>query len=141
MKITCFHYIYRDENNYKEGSDFYALGEITDEQKKRLQATLDEGLYFVPGDVGLDHLGELRWSRFPTSADHPFHELDTEGISVEEADEDMWNRGDYPTLIADDDTVEDVIKAFEAIKRDYLEPVDDGFDYSSAQEWDEVEED
>lgn len=36
-----------------------------------------------------------------------------------------------------------MIVAFEAIDRDYLEPVDDGFDYDSAQDedWDEDSED
>lgn len=49
-----------------------------------LASFLDQGTYFVPEDVGLEHPGE-EWPqvgcRYPTEDDHPWCELSEDGFS------------------------------------------------------------
>jgi len=50
---TRFNYLYRDANNYKTFAHPILEGILTKKQKARLIACLNEGLYFIPSQVGL----------------------------------------------------------------------------------------
>ncbi len=71
-KIT---YLYRDASNYKQHGEVVVDGPIAFAD---LEPYLDDGTYFVPTDVGLDHPGEKFGSRFPSEDDHPYCELDAD---------------------------------------------------------------
>lgn len=68
---TRLFYIYRDADNYKKPHDAVFAGRMTDDEKKRIIASLDAGEYFFPGPLGLSD------ERFgsETEADHPFFEF------------------------------------------------------------------
>ena len=70
---TCVCYKYRDAANYKFPGAVVLKGLITKEQ---IQPHLHEGLYFVPGDVGLPGLYPTH-CEFSEDLDHPWHELDS----------------------------------------------------------------
>lgn len=79
--VTEIHIRYRDANNNKEGTTLTFDGAITAQQITQLVSDLDDGLYFIPTQVNLPHLGE-RLTNFPNEADHAWHELDTDEILV-----------------------------------------------------------
>jgi hypothetical protein len=68
---TRLFYIYRDADNYKKPHDAVFAGRMTDDEKKRIIASLDAGEYFFPGPLGLsdERFGSV------TEADHPFFEF------------------------------------------------------------------
>lgn len=68
---TRLFYIYRDADNYKKPHDAVFAGRMTDDEKKRIIASLDAGEYFFPGPLGLSD------ERFGSEAeaDHPFFEF------------------------------------------------------------------
>lgn len=74
---TRIRYLYRDASNFKQNGEIVVGGQITFAD---LEPFLDDGIYFVPEDVGLSHPGE-RWNTdlglpFPTEDDHPSCELE-----------------------------------------------------------------
>lgn len=78
---TAVHVLYRDASNYKQRATYVFAGPISDTDRDRLTEALDDGLYLIPTEVGLPHLGAeptggLGWSLFPTEDDHVWHELD-----------------------------------------------------------------
>lgn len=84
MSFTIFPVLYRDADNYKAGRDFAFQGAITSVQKDALRSALSDEAYFVPTQVGLEHLG-ADLASFPGNADHGFHELDVDAITVVES--------------------------------------------------------
>lgn len=54
---TRINYLYRDANNFKYSSSVVVEGCLKFQQLKKY---LDEGLYFVPADVGLPGRGRRR---------------------------------------------------------------------------------
>lgn len=68
---TRLFYIYRDADNYKKLHEAVFAGRMTDDEKKRIIASLDAGEYFFPGPLGLsdERFGSV------TEADHPFFEF------------------------------------------------------------------
>ena len=99
---TCMEYLYRDAANYKSYNQVIVTGSITDEQKKAIYDTLEEGTYFIPEQIGLD----LYRGWDVSEDDHPFCELDVE--------HDFYETNDP----ANDETftVEDLVAAFVATK-------------------------
>lgn len=87
MSQTIIPVIYRDAAAYKAHTTYVADGAITDEQKTTLTGALHDGEFFIPMDLGYEHLGPQldAWSEtpFPGDDDHPWHELDVEDITVE----------------------------------------------------------
>lgn len=86
---TRISYIYRDASNYKAGSSVVVEGEINPEQIQIIASALDEGLYFIPSQVGLDDLqGQLQGYDSVDELDedgvnpddHPWHELHEGGF-------------------------------------------------------------
>lgn len=74
---TAIMYQYRDAGNYKLATRVVVAGVLGPDQVKQLLSKLDEGVYFIPGQVGLPEL-QPRWRdkgcNFPTEADHVYHE-------------------------------------------------------------------
>lgn len=73
MTNTRIEYLYRDQSNYKRLNGVVVPGEITPEQQRRILATLEDGEYFVPRNVGLP---ETKFAS-TTQDDHDFFELDS----------------------------------------------------------------
>lgn len=72
--------MYRDADNYKEHATLFLKGTVTDALKNRLRRTLEDQQYYLPTQVGQQHLGSTL-SRWPDeSSDHPWHELDVDEI-------------------------------------------------------------
>lgn len=83
-------YLYRDASNYKDFRRYLLEGSLTEAQIKEITSKLDEGLYFVPEDVGLPMADNLqRTYGYDEEVDHPFHELVLlKNISEEEAEKE-----------------------------------------------------
>jgi hypothetical protein len=70
---TCIRYTYRDGANYKFHGAAVLAGTVTEEE---IHPHLHEGLYFIPGDVGLPSLHPTH-CEFDEDLDHPWHEFDS----------------------------------------------------------------
>lgn len=84
---TRIDYMYRDADNYKQHEWLIVSGAPTQELTDRLEETLDDGEYFLPGRVGLTPLQSMMIDapNFGESgADHVWHELT--GISETESE-------------------------------------------------------
>lgn len=71
MMNTRITYLYRDGSNYKQSESVVIQGELTFAE---VEPYLDEGEYFIPGQVGLEDL-QHRFGGKLTMDDHPWHEL------------------------------------------------------------------
>lgn len=118
MKVTEIPFLYRDANNYKAHSTIVLEGEITEEQKEAIRATLLEDDKFIPEQLGLGlvHLGfnEPTWTSFPNEDDdHPYHEL-----GLDEAE--VYEESTRPARPAEPRrwSVEEFVAKFTAIGRD-----------------------
>lgn len=89
-------YLYRDADNYKVLNSCVVEGEVTEEQKDIILASLDDGCYFIPEVVGLPA------ERFGThtESDHAWMELYEDDFELVTAD---------PTV---DLTIDQVTEAF-----------------------------
>ena len=70
-------YEYRDGSNFKQVDSIYLLGPLTPSDLRAIRAILQNGEFFIPGDLGLD-IEELqpRMSAFPADDDHVWHSLE-----------------------------------------------------------------
>jgi len=71
---TKIHYCYRDGANYKQAHQVTLAGHISHDD---LTPHLDDNLFFIPGQVGLEDL-QVRFRVYgpcPNDDDHPWHEL------------------------------------------------------------------
>ena len=84
---TRIDYLYRDGSNYKFPHHAIVKGEITEDQKKRILNSLDDGIWFVPSKVGFEC--DYATGYEPNEDDHPFCELDDDSFSF--TDEDPRN--------------------------------------------------
>ena len=50
---TLMHYLYRDSENNKVHTAVVLKGEITEQQKEKISACLENGSDFIPSQVGL----------------------------------------------------------------------------------------
>ena len=68
---TLMHYLYRDSENNKVHTAVVLKGEITEQQKEKISACLENGSDFIPSQVGLLD------NRFETleAEDQPWFEL------------------------------------------------------------------
>lgn len=68
---TRLAYLYRDADNYKVRHEVVFAGQMSEDKKMRIIASLEAGEYFLPGPLGLND------ERFgsETEADHPFFEF------------------------------------------------------------------
>lgn len=69
---TKIYYLYRDASNYKMANEEIVAGELTKEQIEEIYNCLDEGINFIPSQVGLS---ETRFGEI-TSQDHCWFELE-----------------------------------------------------------------
>lgn len=74
---TYFGYLYRDASNYKNWNEVIIKGRLTPKQKEDIISTLNEGLWFIPEQVGLP---VERFSDV-TEDDHCWCELELENIN------------------------------------------------------------
>lgn len=93
---TRIAYLYRDACNYKSHNEVVVAGKISDEQMEIVLDSLDEGLYFIPSQIGLP---EIRFEE-ETEDDHPWFELERYGFCL---------TTDAPTV---DITIEQLVEAF-----------------------------
>jgi hypothetical protein len=82
---TQITYLYRDACNNKQVADGVVEGQLTFVD---VQPYLNEGKYFIPGQVGLEDL-QHRFGEKLTVDDHPWHELN---------EDDFEATDDPPTL-------------------------------------------
>lgn len=68
---TRLAYLYRDADNYKVRHEVVFAGQMSEDEKMRIIASLEAGEYFLPRPLGLND------ERFgsETEADHPFFEF------------------------------------------------------------------
>lgn len=103
---TRIMYQYRDADNYKQLEEVVIAGEITKEDKALILSKLDEGMYFIPSQVGLNDLQERMCSPIGDS-DHVWHELTPEDISLTKDD---------PTPNHGFDHISELVERFKALK-------------------------
>lgn len=72
---TRIGYMYRDANNYKKYHQVVLPGTLSMSQIQDIQNCLEEGLYFIPSQVGLEELQFQMIGGYQEDVDHPFHEL------------------------------------------------------------------
>ncbi|MCG8606146.1 hypothetical protein MJD09_14315 [bacterium] len=70
-------YLYRDADNYKANGAVVVVGEI---QYEDIRAYLQDGMHFIPSQVGLDAL-----NGYDAIHDHPYHELTEDDFELSEA--------------------------------------------------------
>jgi hypothetical protein len=104
---TKIAYQYRDADNYKQLEDVVIPGEISEKDKALILSKLDEGMYFIPSQVGLNDLQERMCSPIG-DADHVWHELCEEDISL---------TNDDPTPNHPFDNINELVERFEALKK------------------------
>ncbi len=75
---TRVSYLYRDGANNKHGNDEVMAGTLTAEQVADIRRVCDEGIWFIPGEVGLSEI-QTYWRdqgyAYPTDNDHAWCEL------------------------------------------------------------------
>lgn len=79
MKNTLITYLYRDGCNYKQWNEAVLCGKITKKQIAAILSCLDEGLYFIPRQVGLE---EIRFSGYDPDSDHAWFELTSDDFQT-----------------------------------------------------------
>lgn len=73
---TKISYLYRDACNYKQHNEAVVNGTFTEQDIKAVLDSLNEGIYFIPSQVGLP---EKRFEE-TTEDDHCWFELDSDGF-------------------------------------------------------------
>jgi len=83
---TEVQYMYRNGATKLHGS-FWLYGGITEQQKDQLRASLDQGQYFVPEQVGIPHLAKSNpaSASFPAEDHHAWHSMLVNSIGTGEA--------------------------------------------------------
>jgi len=74
---TAISYLYRDASNYKVHNHVVVEGILDEQDRKLILDSLDEGLYFIPEQVGLP---ADKYSG--TEDDHPWFELEESGFEI-----------------------------------------------------------
>jgi hypothetical protein len=102
---TEFRYMYRDGANYKFGGRIVVRGTITDDLKRRLQSSLDDGANFIARQVGIPDVfpWETGDGEYDDEVDHSWHEFN----AVERTNE----------AATDSRSVSELVAAFEAQKQ------------------------
>jgi hypothetical protein len=74
---TLIEYMYRDASNYKTTKVVLLEGRLTDQQIEKILGTLEDKMFFIPGQVGLPDLqGEFEHGAgWHEQDDHVWHEL------------------------------------------------------------------
>lgn len=70
---TEISYLYRDASNYKKTTTVVINGRVTVEQIKTVLECLDEGMYFIPNQIGFP---ENRFEEADFAVDHCWFEMD-----------------------------------------------------------------
>lgn len=86
---TLLRVCYADASNYKDAYLLVAEGTITDTDRGRLAASVDDtdgdgDRFFIPMQIGLPHAA-AQMVGFPNEDDHVWHSLDLDEIEVVEA--------------------------------------------------------
>ncbi|MCV6988657.1 hypothetical protein H7I87_00290 [Mycobacterium timonense] len=84
MAYTTIPVCYRDYADYRWHGDIRLEGAITPQQVGALRAALVDGALYAPLQVGLTHCGAEESRMFPGVNDHGWHEMDLDGITIDE---------------------------------------------------------
>lgn len=82
---TRINYLYRDADNYKKYQSVIVKGEFTSCQILEMESLLNEGMYFIPRQVGLP---EVRFPE-PSSADHCWFEWEGTETTADDPTEEI----------------------------------------------------
>lgn len=118
--VTEIPILYRDIANHKDFDEIALQGQITDTQIATLRASLQAGTRFVPTQIGMEHLGEVNRSEFPTEDDHSWHEVELDQIKVL----DLLSGTYIGTEIANLETVDSFISRMQAAAAAGWKPVE-----------------
>lgn len=77
-------YQYRDASNYKAGRTVVFAGRLTDEELRALRANREDGMFFIPSQVGLPDLQDT-WGGRLYEDDHVWHELEDDAFQPTDA--------------------------------------------------------
>lgn len=97
--ITLIPVQYRDAANHKAQGLIKLDGLITPTQVAALKTALNDGVHYVPAQLGLTHFGGGAWSSFPCEDDHGWHEMlldDLRIVTAEAAHVGPWNGNSDP---------------------------------------------
>lgn len=75
---TKIYYLYRDASNYKQLNTFVCEGEYDQSDVDRIIASLQDGEYFIPENVGLPCERFTDW----TEDDHLYCEMDSDDFEL-----------------------------------------------------------
>lgn len=101
---TEFRYLYRDASNYKASSSCVLAGEITADDQRMIRARLDDGVAFIPSQVGLPDQQPHFLQYGPLNDDdHVWHEL----VSISDTTEAPTGELSADTVVAAFRTVDE----------------------------------
>jgi hypothetical protein len=108
-------YTYRDADNHKQHAVIVLRGEIDADGLTAILGKLDDHQGFIPGQVGLDDLQERTSNGWDADSDHPWHELDSIGLTMRAPTELLtaaeiaerfrqvdWDKAHRPECVRDD---------------------------------------
>jgi hypothetical protein len=72
---------YRDAAGWQKNATYVAEGAITEEQTTALRGCVDGDGFFIPTQIGQDHLGQAM-EQFPGEDDHIFHVMDVYDVEI-----------------------------------------------------------
>ena len=116
---TKIAYMYRDGSNYKQCDEVVFEGEITEVELRTILDNRDEGQFFIPSQVGMEDL-QPRMLSYPSDADHVWHELNREDITL---------TSDAPTG-SNPVSIKDFVRLWDGIEWDVKKATEEhGFDF------------
>ncbi len=99
MSVTIIPVLYRDHADNRWYGEVQLDGEITNDERAAIRASLLDGKYYAPVQIGLSHCGQGESTSFPGLDDHGFHEMDLDNITIEE---NLFARTSTSVRAADD---------------------------------------
>lgn len=132
MSDTLIGFLYRDASNYKRWNVLGVHGTFTAQQKQDILDALDDGLFFIPEQVG-----------WPAIRIEPYTEDDTEFCELEadgfETVPDLT--GSHKPDFIFDQTPEEIADAFRQAKKEGWKPWEYGPDFDTILEDEEDDRD
>lgn len=80
--FTRIPYLYRDADNYKAHGYIVLEGTLSAADLECIKTALEDGEYFIPGDLSEFSIEELqsKLTSFPSDSDHVYHELELDEL-------------------------------------------------------------
>lgn len=96
-RMTVVPVMYRDAANNKARGEYRFAGEATVAHRQSLAASLHDGVWFVPDQLGMPHVGRGEGWR-EGDEDHAWHELCVEEVEVIDCAADRSTYGPCDTI-------------------------------------------